>query len=90
MATDNQDTGVDNHDTDSDYMWALFEQYTNLTVEYKCSLVVEGNNQNLGAGCKPVETDLAGNNRLGVERVVGKWDPVEPDKLGAHVGSAVA
>ena len=58
-----------------------------LTTEYKYSLVVEGNNQNLGAGCRPVETDLASNNRLRVERVVGKWGPAEPDKLGAPADS---
>ena len=50
--------------------------------EYRYSLVVESNNQNLGAGCKPVETDLESNSHLGVEWVVGKWDPAEPDKLG--------
>ena len=38
-----------------------------LTTEYKYSLVIEGNNHNLGAGCKPVETDLEGNSCLGVE-----------------------
>ena len=54
-----------------------------LTIEYRYSRVVEGNNQNLGAGCKSVETNLEGNNCLGVERAVGKWGPAEPDKLGA-------
>ena len=61
-----------------------------LTVEYRYSLVVEGNNQNLGVGCKPVETDLEGNNRLGVKQVVGKWDPAELDKLGTRVDSVAA
>ena len=54
-----------------------------LTVEYRYSLAVEGNNQNLGAGCKPVAIDLGGNNHLGVERAVDKWDPAKPGKLGA-------
>ena len=54
-----------------------------LTVEYRYSLVVEGDNQNLGAGCKPVKIDLGGNNRLGVERAIDKWDPTELGKLGA-------
>ena len=53
------------------------------TVEYKYSLVVEGNNQNHGVGCKPLETNLEGNSHLGVEWSAGKWGPAEPDKLGA-------
>lgn len=36
--------GVDNRGMDPDYMSALFEQYTDLTAEYRYSLVVEGNN----------------------------------------------
>ena len=90
MAAENQDTGVDNQGTKSDYMWALFEQCTDLNVEYKCSLAIEGNNQNLGVGCKQVETDLEGNSHLRVERAVGKWDPAESNKSGTHVGSAIA
>ena len=54
-----------------------------LTTDYRYSLVVEGNNQNLGAGCKPVETDLDGNSHLGVERAAGKWGPAKLDKSGA-------
>ena len=61
-----------------------------LTAEYRYSLVVEGNNQNLGEGCKSVEIYLEGNNCLGVERDVGKWDPAEPDKLGAQADSVAA
>ena len=90
MVAENQDTGVDNQGTDFDYMWASFEQCMDLTVEYKCSLVVEGNNQNLGAGCKPIETNLEGNSRLGVKWAAGKWDPTELDKLGAQASSTVA
>ena len=90
MAAENQDTGVDNHGTDSDYMWASFEQCMDLTAEYKYRLAVEGNNQNLGVGCKLVETDFEGNNCLGVEWVVDKWGPVDMDKLAAEVDSAAA
>ena len=61
-----------------------------LTAEYRYSLVVEGNNQNLEAGCKLIEIDLEDNNHLGVERVVGKWGPTEPDELGAQADLAVA
>ena len=50
------------------------------TAEYRYSLVVEGNNHNLGVGCKPVETDLEGNICPGVERVAGKRDPAESDR----------
>ena len=52
------------------------------SAEHKYSLVVEGNNQNLELGCKPVETGLEGKNHLGVERVPGKWGPTKSDKLG--------
>ena len=52
-------------------------------MEYKCSPAVEGNNQNLGAGCKPVEIDLEVNSCLEVEREADKWDPAEFDKSGA-------
>ena len=61
-----------------------------LTAEYRYSLVVEGNNQNLRAGCKPIKIDLEDNNCLGVEQAVGKWGPAKPDKLGAQADSAVA
>ena len=61
-----------------------------LTDEYRYSLVVEANNQNPGAGCKPVEIDLEDNNRLGVEKVAGKWGLVELDELGTQADSAVA
>ena len=71
-------------------MWAPIEQCMDFTVEYKYSLVVEGNNQNLGASCKLVETDLEGNSRLGVERAAGKWGPVESDNLGAQAGLVLA
>ena len=70
-------------------MWAPFEQCMDLTMDYKYSLTVEVNNQNLGAGCKPVETDLESNSRLGVERAAGNWDLAEPDKLGTQAGSVV-
>ena len=90
MVAKNQDMGVDNQGTDFEYMWAPFEQCTDFTVEYKCTLAVEGNNQNLGVGCKPVETDLEGNNRLGVEWAADKWDPAESNKSGAQVDLAVA
>ena len=41
--------GVDNRGMDLDYMSTPFEQYTDLTAEYRYSLVVEDNNGNLGA-----------------------------------------
>ena len=84
---DNQCTGVDNRGIDPDYMSAPFERYMDLNVEYRYSLVVEGINQNLGAGFKPVEIDLEDNNCLGVEQAVGKWGLAEPDKLGAQANS---
>ena len=90
MAAENQDTRVDNQDTDSDYTWVSIEQCKDFAAEYKYSLVVEGNNQNLGVGCKPFKTELEGNSRLGVEQAAGKWGPAEPDKSGTQVDSAVA
>ena len=51
-----------------------------LTAKYRYHLVVEGNNQNLGVGCKPTETKLEGNRCLGVERAAGKWDLAELNK----------
>ena len=90
MVAENQDTGVDNQGMEPDYMSAPFEQYMNLTAEYRYSLVVEGNNQNLGAGCKLVEIDLEDNNYLGVEQAIGKWGPAEPDKVGAQAYFAAA
>ena len=81
--------GVDNQGTDSNYTWVPIEQSMYFAAEYKYSLAIEGNNQNLGVGCKPVETDLEGNSRLGVKRAAGKWDPAEPDKLGAQAGLVV-
>ena len=72
MVAGNQDTGFDNQDTDSEYTWVPIEQCNDFAVEYKYSLAVEGNNQNLEAGCKLVETDLEGNSHLGVERAASK------------------
>ena len=72
--------GVDNRGVDPDYISAPLEQYMDLTAEYRYSLVVEGNNQNLGASCKPFEIDLEGNNHLGVERAADRWGPAELDK----------
>ena len=59
-------------------------------MDYKYSLAVEGNNQNLEACCKLVETNVEGNSRLGVERAAGKWGPTKSNKSGAQVDSAVA
>ena len=61
-----------------------------LNAKYKYSLAVEGNNQNLGVGCKLVGTDLEGNSFLGVKQDAREWDPADPNKLGAQAGSAMA
>ena len=75
---------------DPDYISAPFEQYVDSTTEYRYSLVVEDNNQNLGAGCQLVESNFEGNSHPRVKWAAGKWDPTESDKSGAQVDLAVA
>ena len=88
MAIGNHDTGVDNQDTDSEYMWVPVGQRKDFSVEYKYNPTNEGNSQNLEASCKPVEIDLEGNSCLGVEQAADKWGPAELDTSGAQVDSA--
>ena len=51
--------------------------------------MVEGNNQNLEVGCKPIDIDLEENNCLVVERDVDKWGSAELKRSGAQVYLAV-
>ena len=53
-------------------MRVLIEKHKYFSVECKYILVVEGNKQNLEAYCIPIDIDLEGNKRLGVEWAADK------------------
>ena len=53
-------------------MRVSIEQHKYFSTKCKYGLAVEGNKQNLEADCKPVDIDLAGNRRLGVEWATNK------------------